>query len=284
MSVSNSLEKMIIVIIVIVASSYSLYLGVGFCLFFIVISLTISSTFHLTEGFVFQNTIPRIIIQTWKNEMIPEKYKDLVESVKTKNPTFEYNFFTDSDIEVFLKDNYPHYYDTYTKLPIKIQKIDFFRYVAIYHYGGFYLDLDMMMLEPFDNEILHNDCVFPVDEIINTEMCSQDRYKFFCKNNMNFLLGQYAFGAKPRNPFIKQLIDSIHRNIDKTVAVFSQIQGRNVGMNKNTEFFVYSTTGPDFVSNEYMLFSDKKSVKILDNNTRQFFGKYAQHRYFGTWK
>ena len=37
-----------------------------------------------------------------------------------------------------------------TKIAITIQKIDFFRYLAIYYYGGIYLDLDMDINVNFD--------------------------------------------------------------------------------------------------------------------------------------
>jgi hypothetical protein len=89
-------------------------------------------------------------------------------------------------------------------------------------------------------------------------------------------LGQYAFAAKPKHPFIKLLIDSIHVNIGQI------LQQHNVSPNK--ELYVYTTTGPDFVSKLYMDYLNKPNIKILHNNTRQYFGKYAQHKYFGTWK
>ena len=42
------------------------------------------------------------IIQTWKNNDIPEKYKPLVDKVKYLNPKCNYLFFTDSDIDIFI--------------------------------------------------------------------------------------------------------------------------------------------------------------------------------------
>ena len=91
-----------------------------------------------------QELIPKIIIQTWKTNVVPQRYIPLIDSVKKNNPDYEYMFFTDENIVDFFKTNYPEYYKTYLNLPIKIQRIDFFRYVAVYHYGGFYLDLDML--------------------------------------------------------------------------------------------------------------------------------------------
>uniref|UniRef100_A0A6C0EU63 Glycosyltransferase n=1 Tax=viral metagenome TaxID=1070528 RepID=A0A6C0EU63_9ZZZZ len=224
------------------------------------------------QYFVEKTTIPKIIIQTWKDNNIPAKYNAMIDSIKKMNTDYKYMFFTDDDIETFLKGHYPEYYKTYLKLPIKIQKIDFFRYIVIYHYGGFYMDLDMNGIQNFD-DLLNYKCVFPVDEIIQKKMCINKRYKPFCDRNQYFLLGQYAFAAEPRNQFIKLLIDTIHENIDKYV--------NNVN---NSELYVYRTTGPDYVTNLYLDYENKDDIKILHNNKRQYFGDYAKHNYFGSWK
>uniref|UniRef100_A0A6C0KIH4 Glycosyltransferase n=1 Tax=viral metagenome TaxID=1070528 RepID=A0A6C0KIH4_9ZZZZ len=216
--------------------------------------------------------IPKIIIQTWKNNEIPAKYMPLIESIKQANPDYEYKYFTDDDIQSFMQLHYPQYYRTYMSLPIKIQKIDFFRYIAVYHYGGFYMDLDMNAMQNFD-DLLSYDCVFPVDEIINNYMCMNPRYKPFCDQNHRYLLGQYAFAASPKHPFIKLLIDRIHQNILKYI------------YNKNdTELYVYKSTGPDYVTQLYIDYEDKDNILVLHNNKRQYFGDYARHNYFGSWK
>jgi inositol phosphorylceramide mannosyltransferase catalytic subunit len=217
--------------------------------------------------------IPKIIIQTWKSNVVPQRYMSLIESVKINNPDYNYLFFTDENIEDFFKMHYPSYYHTYLKLPVKIQKIDFFRYVAIYHYGGFYLDLDMNVLQPFD-KLLKYSCVFPIDEYIDVRLCKHLRYKPYCDRGQTFLLGQYAFAAAPKHPFIKELIDKIHSNINKYI--------KNV--NYESEDYIYKTTGPDFVTDIYMDYKDKNSISILDVGRRQYFGNYAVHNFFGTWK
>lgn len=217
--------------------------------------------------------IPKIIIQTWKTHKVPQRYMELIDTIKSLNPDYEYLFFTDESIEDFFKTHYPEYYNTYKKLPIKIQRIDFFRYVAVYHYGGFYMDLDMNAIKPFD-DLLGCECIFPVDEYINGYMCNAPRYKHFCEKGYNFLLGQYAFAAKPKHPFIKKIIDKINDNINNYI--------KNV--NFDSENYVYVTTGPDYVTNLYMYEPNKENIFILDNGKRQYFGDYAKHNYFGTWK
>jgi mannosyltransferase OCH1-like enzyme len=225
----------------------------------------------------FENdTIPKIIIQTWKTKNIPNKYKEDIESVKRYTKGYQYLFFSDDDIEYFLKTYYPEYYKTYQKLPVKIQKIDFFRYIAVYHYGGFYLDLDMTMMYPLD-ELLDYECVFPVDQMITPVKCNKNRLKKYCSLGMNILLGQYAFGAKQSNNFIKKLIDGIHDNIDDYIKKYETSYGKSLQ-------YVYSTTGPDYVTDIYIDYNRKDNIHILEYDHAQYFGKYAKHNFYGTWK
>lgn len=224
-----------------------------------------------------KNTIPKIIIQTWKSNQIPIKYKKQVESVRNTNKNFKILFFTDEDIETFLKEKYPQYYVTYKKLPIKIQKIDFFRYVAVYHYGGFYYDLDIESFKSLDN-LVNNEVVFPIEQKINNT-CTIRRFRYLCKHKCYQILGNYAFGAIPKSDFLKIIIDNIHNNIDNIIETYKK--------NTNRTYYVYQTTGPDYISLIYNNYSNKKNIKILNNVydiRKHYFGEYAVHTWAGTWK
>jgi len=219
--------------------------------------------------------IPKRIIQIWKTwtNKDPSMFAKYTESLKRTNPTYEYLFFKDYEIDIFLKNEYPDYYDTFLRLPLNIQKVDFFRYIAIYHFGGFYFDLDIMGLEPLD-DLLKYDSVFPIDEHIVENACSIYRFNNFCSKGQYFLLGQYGLAAKPKNLFIKYLVDSIHNNVNNYIKHYIA----------NSDDYVYKTTGPDFVTLAYMNYDNPDRVHILDFPHRQYFGKYAKHDYIGTWK
>jgi mannosyltransferase OCH1-like enzyme len=221
--------------------------------------------------------IPKIIIQTWKNHNLPEHYYKYIESIHKYNPTYTYLYFTDNDIINFLQNNYPNYYDTYLKLPVMIQKIDFFRYIAIYHYGGIYLDIDIECLKSFDPLLKYNS-VFGIDLYINKEECNYSRYTPFCDIQQYFFIGQYAFAAEKHNNFIKILIDNIHNNIENIINEFEQLD------NKINNDYVYRTTGPDYISKLYNEYENKELIKILYTNDIQVFGEYAIHHFNGTWK
>ena len=257
-----------------------MYLFIGLLLIVLIILYIMHLNLEKIEHFEMEeeeekNQIPKIIIQTWKDNDIPKKYQPLIQSIQEKNPTYQYLFFTDEEIDAFLKKNYPEYYKTYLALPVIIQKIDFFRYVAVYHYGGFYFDLDMSGLKPLDESVLNHESVFPIDTLIQDNQCKQRRYISYCDVGMDILLGQYAFAAKKNDPFIKELIENIHKNIE-------QIKERY--KTDKTRSLVYQTTGPDYVTDVYLRYKKKDNVFILPSTKNQYFGDYAVHNYFGTWK
>lgn len=221
------------------------------------------------------NKIPKIIIHTWKSNEIPQKYDKDIESLRKFNPDFEFKFFSDQDIEQFLKDNYPEYFLIYEKLPIKIQKIDYFRYVALYHFGGFYFDLDITGLKSL-SDLCDKSCIFPIDTHISQIMYIKDRFKSY-KNKINILLGQYAFASEPKHPFIEKLITSINDNINRYINDYKKPYGK-------TKLYVYRSTGPDFVTNIYLNYKNKNEITILKHKQKQYFGDYAKHNGYGTWK
>lgn len=250
---------------------YKFFLIIILCLF---ILFPIFNTKYYEKYENNDEKIPRLIIQTWKSNDIPSKYINSILSIKRYNPHYKFMFFTDKDIDNFIKKEYPQYYSTYKRLPVIIQKIDFFRYIAVYHYGGFYFDLDMTGLYPLDN-ILKYECVFPVDSVLTPTKCASIRFKKYCDKGYDYILGQYAFGAKPKHPFIKELIDGINDNIDKYINDFKTNQ---------TLYYVYASTGPDYVMNVYLDYKDKNDIHVLEYPKSQYFGKYAKHDHFGTWK
>jgi len=217
------------------------------------------------------------IIQTWKNNDIPYKYHAGIKSLKKYNPDYNFLFFTDKDIETFLKNNYPDYYKTYLLLPYKIQRIDFFRYIAVYHFGGYYFDLDITGNDNLDKINTNNNIAFfPIDMHINEKNGDEERFKKYSK--LGFLVGQYAFYAPKYHPFIKLLIDDIHNNIQRYISEKTNIQQ-----------YVYDTTGPDYVTKEFIKYMKTLEYKnypvhILHHSSHQKFGQYASHNYFGSWK
>lgn len=224
-------------------------------------------------------TIPRTIVQIWiekdptKARGIPAKEQKYADRLRKMNPEFNYLFFDEKDVEPFFTKSYPEYYSTYKRLPLFIQKMDFFRYLILYHYGGFYFDMDVLPLAPLDESIRGHNAVFPVDEYIVGAMVNRPRFAPIVAQGQQFLIGQYAFGCVARHPFFKLAIDKIHANVETYITTVD-----------SSEVYVYRTTGPDFITNLYANYENKAEIYVLDNGKRQMFGDYARHDYSGNWK
>ena len=90
--------------------------------------------------------IPKRIHQIWWQgfENVPNKYKNYLKSWKNnhKPPKWEIIYWNKYHFENKILSKYPIYSNIYKKLPLMIQKIDFAKYLILYHMGGIYVDVD----------------------------------------------------------------------------------------------------------------------------------------------
>lgn len=60
---------------------------------------------------------------------------------------YKYVFWTDEKIAKFIATEFPQYNDLFNSLKPKIKQIDMAKYLIVYRYGGFYLDMDVEMFK-----------------------------------------------------------------------------------------------------------------------------------------
>mgnify|MGYP001159322845 CR=1 FL=1 len=217
------------------------------------------------------------IIQTWKDGNIPYEYIPFRKSVEQNKGKWNYMFFTDSDIELFMNNFAYEYKDVYDNFPHKIQRIDFFRYLAIYQFGGVYLDLDILLKQSLDDILkTPNVCKFPIE-------IDQVRDTIITRNNFHSLIGNYAFYAPAKHPFIKQIIDNIvNERINKNDIELAQ----STNGDSNEQVYVYCTTGPIMVTQSYIDYNNKSEVELIKSTPfiNDSFGNYGIHCCYGSWK
>lgn len=135
------------------------------------------------------NKIPKIIHYCWVggNEK-PESVQYCINSWKKYCPDYE--------IIEWNETNYDFTQNEYMKEAYDAKKWgfvpDYARLDIIYKYGGFYLDTDVELIKNFD-DLLDNESVFGFEDTGENE--------FFVSCGL-------GFGAKPKNPLIKKLLDS----------------------------------------------------------------------------
>lgn len=94
--------------------------------------------------------IPKIIHQLWKDNVVPERYRALVETWRKHHPAWQYRLWTDAEIRAFVEREYPSFLPIFDEYRQNICRADAGRYLILRHFGGLYADLDAECLRPFD--------------------------------------------------------------------------------------------------------------------------------------
>jgi len=133
-----------------------------------------------------------------------------------RNPEFNYYLITDKDGEELIQQNFGiRVLNAYSRLKNGAAKGDFKRYVALYVYGGVYLDLDDSIHMPL------------------IQFMPRDKdFVFFIDTNMNLI--QCFFMISQRNRFMKKVIFEMVKRIE------------------NNEQNIFVATGPTLFNDVYM--------------------------------
>jgi glycosyltransferase involved in cell wall biosynthesis len=182
--------------------------------------------------------IPKRIIQTGKHAEQPLHNRAMVANVKLLNPDYEYLFFDDDGVRKFIQQEFPQYREVFDSFPFPIQRYDFFRYLAVYRHGGFYLDLDIMLASGLSS-LLHHDSVFPFEGLTLSPFLRTH-------HKMDWEIGNYAFGATPGHPFLMAVIENCVRAQKEPGWVKPMMRG--LPWLFKDEFLVLNTTGPGLLS------------------------------------
>ena len=105
-------------------------------------------------------SIPKIIMQTWKTNQLPDKWKPSQASIFKHMPTWQYTLMTDEMNRSFVSQHFPHFLSYYDGFPYPIQRADAVRYCWLYVKGGIYLDCDFELLAPLDELFVGNHDLF----------------------------------------------------------------------------------------------------------------------------
>jgi hypothetical protein len=142
--------------------------------------------------------IPKKIFQTYKVPFndLSDNAKKLIQGWKRNNPSYEYHYYSDQDIEDFIIQYFDNqWYERYMSLKYPVMKADVFRVLAIYIYGGFYVDLDMKSTRPI--------------RLLNT------KDTFACIGLHNYALFFHPFfGFAAKHPMMEYLVHSLAKSID----------------------------------------------------------------------
>jgi hypothetical protein len=225
--------------------------------------------------------IPKRIIQTGRESTPPLAHRAAIANLTLLNPDFEYCYFNNSQVELFIDEVFPQYRPIFDGFPFKIQRYDFFRYLAVFHYGGFYFDLDVFLATGL-GELLDCGCVFPFEGLTFSHFLRK-RY------SMDWQIGNYAFGAAPGDRFLHAVIENCVRAQQEPRWIKPMMRG--MPLLSRAQFHVLNTTGPGLLSRTLaenprlagdvtVLFPD--DVCNMENWNR--FGELGIHLMDGSWR
>jgi glycosyltransferase involved in cell wall biosynthesis len=228
-----------------------------------------------------ENQIPKRIIQTGKQARQPLRNRVLVSNMRLLNTDYEYLFFDDEAVSSFISREFPQYRETFDSFPYAIQKYDFFRYLAVYVYGGFYFDLDVLIAAKLES-LRATGCVFPFEGLTFSQVL-RSQY------NMDWQIGNYAFGATAGHPFLKTVIENCIQAQKNPSLVQSMMEGSP--FLSQAEFYILNTTGPGLISRTLAENPElAKTVTVLfpddvcDVANWNCFGEFGLHLMDGSWR
>lgn len=225
--------------------------------------------------------IPKRIIQTAKNARLPLRSRAVMSNIRLLNPDYEYLFFDDGQVEEFVEREFPHYRAVFNSFPYPIQRYDFFRYLAVYRYGGFYFDTDVLLVSSL-SPLLEHGCVFPFEALTLSHFL---RHQL----GMDWLTGNYAFGAAPEHPFLEAVIKNCVRGQEHPDWVKPMMHGSPPLI--KDEYYILNSTGPGVVSRTLAENPEvAKTVTVLfpedvcDVENWNRFGNFGIHLMDASWR
>ena len=184
------------------------------------------------------------IHQTSKSKILEGFEKQCSDTLKEKNPEFEYKIWDDNDILTLSKKYYTDLEKIWDKLE-GIQKAYLGRYLILYIEGGFYVDTDVMTLKPFSEFKLSKSTTYFAPSVQDHPFANK-------KSVTNYMIYNHIKG----NNFFKKLLDESVKRI-KTYS-------------KNSLQYVPDTTGKNLI------------MSIKDGNVKSFNNKEVVDKFCGS--
>ena len=210
------------------------------------------------------NEIPKIIHQIWSETYrpLPPDFELLSKTWKYHYPDWEYKFWNNEKMHLFINENFPQYVDLYNRFPFDVQRWDSIRYLILYKMGGMYVDFDYESICPINELIYKKECCFAQEPAIHC--------KIF---NKNIMFTNAMMVCIPEHFFIKRIIE----------AVFSE---ETINYNPSVkELCVLNTTGPWKLIDLYESLSENEKDAIYlipDRYVTPFSGNEANQFRIGT--
>jgi mannosyltransferase OCH1-like enzyme len=106
---------------------------------------------------------PKILHQTWRDRVIPARWRAMHEGWRRQLPHWKHRLWTDEENRALVAEHYAWFLPYYDAYPQPIMRADAARYFILHREGGAYADLDLQCLRPIDDLLLGREVVFGLE-------------------------------------------------------------------------------------------------------------------------
>lgn len=265
----------------------------------LIIIIIVIILFYLLRKEGFTDTIPeknnvKILHQIWFQglEEVPDNYKKNIINNKKICQDWKYFFWDEKKIDKLFKridnENWFNKYKNYKHLH---QKIDFAKYVILYYYGGFYVDMDAKIIK--NPNILFK--IFPFHDIYLSYNIGTRLEHYMIVGVNKAINNGVIIVRNKKNMIMKQLIDALTNAKSKSLTKFSQIQNStgpkiftivinklNIKYPNNIKILPNEYFEPCLGDNckitENTITIHKHDVSWLNNNYKKIYKLYSKYR------
>ena len=265
-------------------------------LLIVILIFVILILFIRNEGFtnnLLENNV-KFLHQIWFQgyNNLPNKYKTNVINNKKVCKDCKYFFWDEKKIEKLFKQiNNEKWFNKYKNYKHLHQKIDFAKYVILYYYGGFYVDMDANVIK--NPNILFKK--FPSYDIYLCYNIGTRLEHYLVAGVKHQINNGVIIVRNKKNMIMKQLVNTLTNAKTKSLTKFSQIQNSTgpkiftIVINKlNTKY----PNNIKILSNEYFepclgdnckitentITIHKHDVSWLNNNYKKIYKIYSKYR------
>jgi mannosyltransferase OCH1-like enzyme len=185
--------------------------------------------------------IPRILHQTWKNNDIPENFKEMADSWRQKHIDWEYVLWTDEMNRNFIKENFAYFLPTFDGYESNIQRVDAVRYFILYKHGGFFIDMDFECLANISPLLGNSMCIFGKEPLEHCDI-----------HKKNLIISNAFMGTTKDSPFFYLLC----KELELVNSVTDHPNDK-----------ILESTGPFMLSRVYDKYDRKEEISLLEAET-----------------
>jgi mannosyltransferase OCH1-like enzyme len=209
---------------------------------------------------------PKIIHKVWfdlgKGPIPTEKYQEKIRILEKLNPDFTIKVWGEENSKELIKTYYPNYFGLWEKYKTKVYHLDVIRYFILHHFGGFYVDTDILFYTSI-NEIIKD---------------YGDKKVLLVGTIKKEFVSNYFFASVPNHPLFTHILTCLFESQN------------TIFHHKNSFFGVMNVSGPWFLTKHSKRFR-KEDPSVFTIPIEHFYEKkqktkvtsYGYHEYHGTW-